>query len=328
MPHTSVGLCWLILTCAAWVQVGEATMAHANPPQSQPEQKPPPGLGAMLEQMKAEADKVIRLVAAGSAPVEQRRRAGIFEVFAAMRPRFGPANAQLFNEREKKLVELARALGVADTMTPDVDGHRLDRYFDALERAAESIRSKGLRVEVLPVASSTIDWAPLQPGRMLRAIDPTRTLPEYIPYAELRPDPPAPKNVPPRMTFYLFPPARMTATQAQVTREQPGDFMGAIPGACIFTLQAPQSGDTDDGKTATAVMESLFPGAQAVAQAKAAAALGAQSAEQIRGVLRITADAPPPSTLSPAGLPGDVEAVLWSVARGSEIEHTILPARW
>ena len=302
-------------------------MTH-DPLQSQPEQKPPPGLGKQLEEMKAEADQVILNFKTRLMLADRRHREAIFELFAVMRPRFGPANAQLFNEREKKLVELARALGAEDPMPPDVDGHRLDRYFDAVERAAEALRSRGLRVEVLPVSSGVIDWAPLVPGRMLRATDPTRTLPEYIPYAELRPDPPTPKRVPPRVTLYLFPTAQMSAAQGLTTREQPGELLGALEGAYVFTLQAPQSGDTDDGKTAATVMDSLFPGAEAVKESKLAATLGAQTAEQLRGVLRVSAETPPPAALASSGalLPG-IEAVLWSVERGAEIEHTLLPSR-
>jgi len=162
---------------------------------------------------------------------------------------------------------------------------------------------------------------------MLRATDPTRTLPEYVPYAELMPERPAPKNVPPRVTLYLFPPARMTAAQGMVTREQPGDLVGAMEGACLFMLQAPQSGDTDDGKTETKVLESLFPGAKSADQPKAAAALGGQSAYELRGVLRVSADAPPPEALpSSAALPAGIEAVIWSVAHGGEILHTLLPS--
>ena len=301
-------------------------MTH-DPLQSQPKQKPPPGLGQVLEQMKAEADMVIRQMAAGSGSVEQRHRTGIFEVFAVMRPRFGPANALLFSEREKKLVELARALGVADPAPPDVDGHLLDRYFGAIERAAEALRSRGLQVEVLPVSSGVIDWAPLVPGRILRATDPTRTLPEYVPYPELMPEPPKPKNVPPRVTLYLFPPARMNAAQNMVAREQPGELVGALQGAYVFSLQAPQSGDTDDGKTAATILDAVFPNAKPIDEPKLAATLGAQTAEQLRGVLRVSAETPPKSAPSPAGLPTFIEAVLWSVARGGEIEHTLLPTR-
>ena len=299
-----------------------------GPPQSHPEQKPPSGLANLLDQMKSQADDVIRQAATSSAPVERRQRDGIFEVFAVIRPRFGPANAALFNARDQKLLELARALGVEDPMPPDVDGHRLDQFFDTLERVSDALRSRGLDVETLPATSSAILRTPAVQGRMLRATDPTRTLPEYVPYAELMPERPAPKNVSPRLTLYLFPPARMTASQGMMTREQPGNLVGALEGACVFTLQAPQSGDTDDGKTETKVLESLFPGAQSADQPKAAAALGGQSADELRGVLRVSAQAPPPEALpGSVELPAGTEAVLWSVAQGSNIQHTLLPAR-
>jgi hypothetical protein len=301
-------------------------MTH-DPLQSQPEQKPPPGLGQVLEQMKREADAVIRQIAAASGAAEHRQRAGIFEVFAVMRPRFGPANALLFSEREKKLVELTHALGLADPMPPDVDGHLLDRYFGAIERAAEALKGCGLQVEILPVSSRAIDWAPEVPGRMVRATDPTRTLPEYIPYAELRPDPPTPKRVPPRVTLYLFLPTQMSSAQGLMTRQQPGELVGALQGAYVFSLQAPQSGDTDDGKTAATILDAVFPNAKPIDEPKLAATLGAQTAEQLRGVLRVSAETPPKSAPSPAGLPTFIEAVLWSVARGGEIEHTLLPTR-
>jgi len=259
---------------------------------------------------------------------DRRHRQAIFELFAVMRPRFGPANAQLFNEREKKLVELARALFAEDPMPPDVDGHRLDRYFDAVEHVTEALRSRGLEVEVLPVMSGAIEWTPVVSGRMLRVIDPTRTLPEYIPYPELMPEPPKPKKVPPRVTLYLFPPGRMSAAQGMVRREQPGDLMGALEGAYVFTLQAPQSRDTDDGKTQATILEALFPGAKSANRPQAAAALGGQSAEQLRGVLRVSAETPPPQKLpGSVSFPAGVEAVLWSVGRGPDIEHTLLPAR-
>jgi hypothetical protein len=304
-------------------------MAKSTPQEAFPEQKP---LGdrddKRLEQMKAEADTVIFNFGTRLMLADRRHREAIFEIFAVMRPRFGPANAQLFNEREKKLIELARALGAEEPMPPDVDGHRLDRYFDAVERATKALRSGGLKVEVLPVMSDAIDWAPVVSGRMLRAIDPTRTLPEHIPYPELMPEPPKAKQVPPRVTLYLFPPARMSATQDMVRREQPGDLMGVLEGACVFTLQAPQSRDTDDGKTQATVLEVLFPGAKRADLAQEAVGLGGQVAEQLRGVLRISAEMPPPEKLpSSAALPAGVEAFLWSVGRGPEIEHTLLPAR-
>lgn len=328
MTHISAGLCGLVLACAVRACMGDTTMASSTPQESLPVSKPPADLGTLLEQMKAEADEVIRGFRTRLMLADQRHRQAIFELFAVMRPRFGPANAQLFNERGKKLVELARALGAEDPMPPDVDGHRLDRFFEGVERATEALRSRGLDVEVLPVMSSAIEWAPVVSGRMLRVIDPTRMLPEYIPYVELMPEPPTPKQVPPRVTLYLFPPARMSASQGMVTRKQPGDLRGALEEAYVFTLQAPQSRDTDDGKTETTVLESLFPGAERIDQPKAAAALRGQSAEQLRGVLRASAETPPPQELpSSTALPAGVEAVLWSVAGGAEIQHTLLPAR-
>ena len=332
----------IVLICAACALAGKATMT-LDSPQFHPGQKPPPGLGQILEEMKADADEIICQIAVGSGSVDQRQRIGIFEVFAVMRPRFGPANAQLFNDREKKLLELARALGVTDPMVQDVDGHRLDRYFETVERAAEALRSRGFRVEMLPVSSSAIDWAPVVPGRVIRASDPTRTLPEFIPYAELRPEPTVPRNVLPRVTLYMFPAARMITTQRMVTREQPGELMGALESAYVFTLQAPQSGDTDDGKTLAAVMDTLFAGTKRkpVEVRNAAAALGAKTAELFRGVLRVTRDQPAPQSLpdsiafrkveidlacGPARA-AVIEAVLWSVGGGSEIGYTILPTR-
>ena len=328
MKHARAGLCWLALACAACAFRGETAMVNPTPQESFPVSKAPADLGKLLEQMKAEADKVIREFRLRLMLADRRHRQAIFELFAVMRPRFGPANAQLFSEREKKLVELARALGAEDPMPPDVDGHRLDRYFDAVERATEALRSRGLEVEVLPVMSGAIEWAPVVSGRMLHVIDPTRTLPEYVPYPELLPEPPKPKQVPPRVTLYLFPMARMTASQGMVTREQPGDLMGALAAAYVFTLQAPQSGDTDDGKTQATVLESLFPAAKPADAPKVATALGGQGAEQLRGVLRVTADQPPPQSLpSSAALPTGVEAVLWSVGGGTDIRHALLPAR-
>jgi len=327
VARASVGLVWLIFGGATCTCIGETAMAKTIPQESSPAPQPPPGLGKLLEQMKAEADKVIRSFKTRLMLADRRHREAIFELFAVMRPRFGPANAQLFNEREKKLVELARALGAEDPMPPDVDGHRLDQYFDAVEHVTEALRARGLEVEVLPVLSGAIDWAPVVPGRMLRAIDPTRKLPEYIPYAELLPEPPKPKQVPPRVTLYLFPLARMSATQDMVRREQPGDLAGALEGAYVFTLQAPQSGDTDDGKTAATVVNALFPGAKAKADPKLAAAVGARSAEQLRGVLRISTDQPPQSLPSSVPLPTGAVALLWSVERGVEIEHILKPSR-
>lgn len=327
IARAPIGLCWLALACAISTRAGESIMTN-EPPQSHPEQKPPPGLGQALEQMKEEADKAIHQISADSGSVAARHRTGIFEVFAAMRPRFGPANAQLFNEREKKLVDLARALGVAEHMPPDVDGHSLDRYFDAVERSTAALRERGLQVGLRPVSSSAIDWAPNFPGRMLRAVDPSRTLPQYIPYAELRPDKPVPKDVSPSVTLYFFPIARMNTMQHMMTRQQPGEVWGAVEGAYVFTLLAPQSGDTDDGKTADAAGESLFPGGKAVNEPRVAAAFGARTAEHLRGVLRVTAESPsPPLSPGSISLPAGIEAVLWSAGDGSEISHTLLPVR-
>ena len=86
---------------------------------------------------------------------------------------------------------------------------------------------------MFPAASAAILWGPGVQGRMLRVIDPARTIPEYIPYPELTPVRPAPKNVPLRISLYLFPvfpAARLTAVQGMMTREQLGGRAGfAVP---------------------------------------------------------------------------------------------------
>lgn len=93
--------------------------AEPYPEQRPPEQRPadPAALGADMDRMKAAADAVVaaqrEALAAGGKP-EELFEQGARQIFAAMPPTFGPANAWLFNERSGKLGALEQALGLTE----------------------------------------------------------------------------------------------------------------------------------------------------------------------------------------------------------------------
>ncbi len=313
----------LALFVAAAAQAEKPNMPTGDPADRFPAQKPPPGLGAELERMKKEADAVVARVSKVPGSAEARHRDGVFEIFSVMKPVFGPANAALFAERERKCLALAKALGLAEPYPKDLDVAALDSYFEAVRAAAAVLQAEGLRVEISPTSSGALSWSPRTPGRMMRASDPTRTVPEYVPYPELNPKAAAAqkKAVAPRLTLYLFPLARVTASLGLARREQPGHVVGAVEGALVFGLQVPQSRDSDDGKTEARVLAALFPEGTRSEDPKAAEA---RRAERYRGVLTVEAEGPL-STPVPAHVAAGVRAVVWNLMGPMEMSQTVAP---
>lgn len=285
-------------------------------------------LASLLDRMIAEGEAVVRRAAAAPGDAQRRYRAAELEIHLAMRPEFGPANASLFGARERKLEELARALGLLGPAVPS--RLPLDEFVRSVRGAVEALRASGLSVEEGPARTGSLLWQPDDPGWRLAVEDPGRTIEEHHPYegTSAGPKTPAtPRKVHPRLSLFFFPPGRMTTSIGLMRREQPGTVEGALPSAILFALQAPQSLDQDpDGRLGAKVRQSLFPAAEPREVPSAAAALGASQARLRSGVLEVRAARPPPPELPRLELPA-AEVLLWSVQGGAEVELMLVPLR-
>jgi hypothetical protein len=225
-----------------------------------PEQRGPQGLGEEMARMLAEADAQIAWVrTAGAVNPGDLYETAATAIVGIMRPTFGPANAWLFGERERKLAELREALRLPPTFNPDLDLPRLDRFFAALDAAVTQLRAAGLTVETAGISTGGIGWQPAVVGRRLFVTDRSRTVEYLPPYANTPAGPSAePARVAPRLSVDLFPPRPLRTSYSLVTREQPGMLLGALDAALLFVPQAAQVLDTDDGGVERQILSTLF----------------------------------------------------------------------
>lgn len=235
----------LLLLCLA------TACAHKESMPPEPEQSPqhPKAVAAQMDQMRALADEAIRRAVEAPGPVEARHAAGVFEIVAAMRPTFGPANAWLFGERGRKLAALAKALNVAEPASAG----SLDAFFDSVDSAQTALAGKGLTVKQGRTDSSVLGYLPRTPGRALRAEDATRFVAEYVPYVSARG-----KAVHPSFTLHFIPLSSLSMHASMVTRDQPGRLVGAVNGALVFVQDTARSGDSDDGAIEKVALDALF----------------------------------------------------------------------
>ncbi len=188
------------------------------------------------------------------------------------------------------------------------------------------LRKKGFEVVEQEARSGAIGWRPQVDGRRLEVVDRSRTVPKYVPYEGTQPGkpPPAAEAVAPRLTLYLFPLQRMTANESTVSRLQAGAVEGAVNDAVVFTLQAPQSQDQDDGALRAAVGSALFGGTP---KEETATVGGALTATLRHGVLAAHGTAPEPPQGSAGDTPTGARVLLWTSRDGMETRHTLVPLR-
>lgn len=297
-----------------------------------PSEQPMGGWGPLQEQMKVmvrDAEAVIDRARATSGDAEARYRLAEMEIHFAMRDEFGPANAALFNARGKKLAELAGAVGATSAPAPVT--FAIDAFVRETRSFAQQIRATGLQVTESPMTARRLLWKPGEVvGWELVVSDPTRTVDEDVPYSGTphgAPKPATPVKVNPSIHLYAFPHVRMSAEQSMVRREQPGEPLAAGEATVLFRLQAAQSRDQDPGGTiGKAVEAAIFREATSKELPMAAKTLGGGTAVLERGLLRVTGRGEPPAEVPDLGVP-EARLIHWTVQRGADIDHTLLPLR-
>lgn len=284
-------------------------------------------LAKQLDAMKREADAVIERRGAGPGDAGARYALGAVEIHFAMRDELGPANAQLFADRQKKLEQLADAVGLADA--PPDPPRRMDDFVRESRDLVARLRERGLLVTEEPVMSRRILWQPDVAGWQLTIEDPSRKVEEDVPYAGTPHGPPkaaTPAKIHPRVHLWLFPQVRMRASQSMVRREQPGEPRFAGAGLVAFRLQAAQSRDEDPGGKIEGVLDEITSGAAPRELPEIARELRGGTAVLERGIVRVSGRDEPPAEDPESAVP-DVRVILWSVRHGANVEHTLFP-RW
>lgn len=290
-----------------------------------PSEQPADGWGPLAERMEAmtrDAEAIIDRARATSGDAMARYRLAEMEVHFAMRDEFGPANAALFNARDKKLAELAGAVGA--TSAPERLSFAVDDFVRETRSFAEQIRAAGYAVDETPVRSGRLLWTPEVVGWELTIRDAKRTVDEELPYAA---KPATPVKVNPSIHVYAFPHVPMSAAQSMVRREQPGEPIAAGAAAVLFRLQDAQSKDQDPGgEIGKKVAAAIFRESSSKEYPAAAKKLGGGTAVLERGLLRVSARGAPPATIPELALP-EARMLLWSAQQGADIDHTLLPLR-
>jgi hypothetical protein len=297
-----------------------------------PSEEPLGGWGPLQKQMEAmerDAEAIIDRSRATTGDAAARYRLAEMEIHFAMRDEFGPANGALFGAREKKLKELAGAVGA--TSAPEPLTFAVDSFVRETRSFAQQIRATGLQVVESPVTARRLLWKPGEiVGWELVVSDPKRSVEEDVPYsgtAHGAPASSAPGKVSPSIHLYVFPHVRMSAAQSMVRREQPGEPMAAGEATVLFRLQAAQSHDQDPGGTIARTVEAaLFREATSKELPAAAKALGGGTAVLSRGLLRVTGRGEPPAEVPELGVP-EARLIHWTVQQGADIDHTLLPVR-
>lgn len=305
------------LALTACAHPSEQTMATDH--RGEPEQRPADGgaVSSELRRMSDLADQAIRRQIETSGPAETRYAAAFFDVHAAMRPRFGPANAWLYQEREAKLASLARSFGAAQLVPPAMDPTALDAFFARVDELSAALTGRGLVVETSGVLTGAVAWRPVQVrGLALRVVDRERTIVAAPPYATS----PA-KELTPSFTALLFPPSELSTTENLTARVQPGALLGALDGVFVFALPPQHTADVDDGTIRAAVVDAWFGLDVLQDRPDLAGALGAQQVALERGVLMVT------SSRARGGAvverPPGAHALLWTILDGVRAERTV-----
>ena len=303
---------------------GDPSPVNRNDP---PTERPLGGWGPLQDRMKAmtrDAEAIIDRARATNGDAEMRFALAQMEIHFAMRDEFGPANAALFNERGKKLHELAGAVG--KTSAPEPPSFPIDEFVRETRSFAEQIRAAGFTVLESPVTARKLLWSPGEAvGWELVVSDPKRTVDEEIAYAT---QPATPKKVSPSIHVYAFPHLRMTAEQSMVKREQPGEPIAAGRAAVLFRLQAPQSKDQDPGNTiGKAVEAALWREPKKKELPALAKAMSGGTATLERGIARVSGRGPAPAEVpsTPELEEPEMRIVLWHVQQGADIDFTLIP---
>lgn len=319
--ETAVASYGALLAAAALLGACHHTPEPPMPSRSagQPEQRPADAgaLADELRRMSEQADLAIRRQLDATGPVAARHAAAFFEVHATMRPRFGPANAWLYQERDGKLAALARALGVAEPVPPAMDSAALDVFFARVDELSAALTARGLTVETGSAVAGALDWRPAHArGVTLHVVDDQRTIMAAPPYATS----PATQATP-AFTALLFPPSELSTTENLTARAQPGALLGAVEGVLVFAQPPQHSADLDDGATRAAVIDAWFGADVAQPRPDLIGALGAEQAVLERGVLSVTSNAGRGAAV--VERPTGAHALLWTVLDGVYAARTV-----
>lgn len=307
---------WALAALAA----GLVFFCGGNPARADgpPVQKPPPGLSQTMARMKVRAEEVIWRAGQGE-PTPAAFRQAALEIFRVMRPVFGPANAWLFNERARKVEELARALGLGPEALAWIDEAVYERACQDLEMVRLAVKELGYPTEVSPADRSALRWT-AAPGFAL-------TLREASGRADRPPAGSAPLTGPgpgeqvPALTLYLFPPLPGRALGPLPRGEPPGEPVFFTGGLLGYTLPAFPAREGPAKELLDKLLDKMHAGglifrppAEALDRLARAAGGNLASGGIRHGLLWAVAAGPPPAGLE--GLRGC--AVLWQAQAGPQ----------
>jgi hypothetical protein len=281
-------------------------------------------LSPLMTWMKQKADTAIRASKEGRDPEAAYQKTAL-EILRHMRPRFGPANAWLFNEREGMIFQLADELAIEpDDADALFVSHVCDAFIEQLEQVVMACDEAGLALELRPADRGELLWTPA-PGYALVAVDTTSTVKYKPTYAGTVAGPDVPEvDAHPRATLYLFPPFAGSAEMGMMTREQPGEPYFYTGDLVAFVLQEPQSGDVSPD-TVLEKASSALASAGIVKELsdddlrRVVDALGGQAVCK-HGIARVTSTDPAPKAME---LPASC-AVVWFVPNGAAAALTLL----
>lgn len=288
----------------------------------------PAGREAVKEKMKSmkeKADKVVEKTGSGG-QASQAFQQGALEITCAMRPHFGPANAWLFNERDKKIEALAKKLGISMERAEELfDPHQYDALCRDMNAIIETAVSRGYEVETAPVNRRDLLWSPA-PGFALGIEDPLKTIEWRHPYSK---GPKQKKH--PRLTVFVFPPREGNALRHFFTRHQPGEPFFYTGNLMAYTLQTPQSHDVAPDKVRAPLLEAVkkqnlffVPPDKALSVLQSSEKMPIDSANVRNGIITVKGCGPPPLHVSEE-LKGC--AVLWIRIKGSAEELSLMFVR-
>ena len=264
-------------------------------------QTPLPGLGAKMEAMKARADEVLSRTRR-SGPPEACFRQDALEIFLAMRPEFGPANAWLFNEREKKIEQLALKWGLGPEAADLIQDHVYEPFCHDFVSLEQAVRALGFETRVRSAERGELMWIPA-PGLALTVQDPDREVDWQPPYAgtPAGPEVDLPIKRHPTLTLFTFLPWEGKAVRHLLRREQPGLPVFFTGGLIAYTLQEPQSHDVEPDKILESVLDEIRKGgllfnvpADALGTIRKITGARLKSVENREGIIWVASDAAPP----------------------------------
>lgn len=289
-------------------------------------------LSSLMASMDRRAEEVIaRARTQKGSDADARYRQAALEIYCIMRPRFGPANAWLFNRRDHQLAALHRALKMPAEAAGDPTLAFYEQACEHLESLTSGLRAAGLDVaEPIPASRRGLGWSDAE-GFTLTLRDLSTRVSWRPPYAGTVAGPDVPASLRhPQLTLFVFVAREGTAYANMVRREQPGDlwfYTGALLG---YTLQEPQSHDVSPSDLIERVTEVISraglprrPSREAVEALCTLADAGPSQCGLRDGVLWVTTESDPPKAL-PASLRG--AAVLWTQQGGiGQVHHLRLP---